>query len=220
MKITALLEQNIESETTATGEDLVQTAKRQKVYLAVKRVLDILVAVFAGLFLLIPLCLIGILIRLESPGPALFLQKRMGRHGKTFTIYKFRTMRTVAPSDMATRELPNSEQYITRIGSFLRRTSIDELPQLLNVLRGDMSLIGYRPVCLTETKLNEMRRQNGVFAARPGITGLAQVSGRDNIGNEEKVKYDALYVRECSLKMDLYCLIKTVAAVIDGEGVL
>ena len=124
-----------------------------------------------------------------------------------------------SPDNMSTNQLDGAHMYVTKIGSILRKTSIDELPQLINVLRGDMSLVGYRPVCITETELNEMRKQNGVFAVRPGITGLAQVSGRDNIVDyHTKVQLDTQYVRNCSLKLDIWCILKTFKVVFSGEG--
>lgn len=190
----------------------------KRIYLAVKRLFDILASLVAGALLLLPLLVIGALVWLESEGPAIFRQERIGKDGKVFTIYKFRTMKISAPRDVATAALENADQYITHMGAFLRRTSIDELPQLWNVLRGDMSLVGYRPLCVTETEVNAKREKLGVFAVRPGITGLAQVNGRNNITDEEKVRLDARYVRECSLKMDLICLVKTVMTVITGEG--
>ncbi len=187
-------------------------------YLYMKRLIDFVVALLAGLVLLIPMAVVALLIRLDSPGPVLFLQQRMGKDGKPFTIYKFRTMATSAPGDVATRTIENPEQYITKLGDFLRRSSIDELPQLWNVIKGDMSIIGYRPICLKETELNDLRMRCGVFAIRPGITGLAQVSGRDNLDIEEKVRLDAQYVAQCSFKMDIKCLLLTVKTVISGEG--
>lgn len=193
---------------------------RKKAYLVFKRTMDIIISLFLCILLFLPLLVIAFLIRLDSEGPVLFKQERMGKDGKIFTIYKFRTMCISAPKEKAARVFSDADQYITRIGKFLRRTSIDEIPQLYNILIGDMSLIGYRPVCLTETHLNELRSEYGVFRVRPGITGLAQVSGRDNIGHEKKARLDAQYVNECSLRMDLYCLIKTVKIVITGEGVL
>ena len=195
------------------------TLGADKGYLAFKRVFDIAAALAAGAVLLLPLILVGILIRLDSPGPAIFRQERMGKDGKAFTIYKFRTMSMSAPRDMATRELEKHGQYVTKLGAFLRRSSIDELPQLWNILKGDMSIVGYRPVVLTEARLNEMRKQYGVFTTRPGITGLAQVSGRDNLSIEEKVRLDAEYVAKCSMKMDIHCILMTVKTVITGEGV-
>jgi O-antigen biosynthesis protein WbqP len=194
--------------------------KPGKGYLFAKRCFDFCVALIASLVLLIPMLIIGLLIRLSSPGPAVFKQKRMGQGGKEFIIYKFRTMRTDAPSEMAARHFEDSHKFVTKIGAFLRRTSLDELPQLLNILRGNMSFVGYRPVCLTETKLNDLRKEYGVFSAKPGLTGLAQVSGRDNISSSQKAAIDAEYVRNCSMKLDLWCIWKTVAIVFSGEGVL
>lgn len=189
-------------------------------YLCVKRVADIVLSALTLLILAVPLLIIALLVRIDSKGPVLFKQERMGRFGEIFTIYKFRTMRTEAPSEMASCEFADADQYITKIGAFLRRTSIDELPQLFNILKGDMSLVGYRPVCLSERDLNELRRQYGVFALRPGITGLAQVSGRDNIRGEKKARLDAQYVSRCSAKLDIWCVLKTIKTVISGEGAI
>lgn len=189
-------------------------------YRFIKRLFDILAAVALLVVLAVPMLLIALVIRLDSPGPAIFRQKRMGQDGTVFTVYKFRTMHREAPSEMASREFVDAEDYITKIGGFLRRSSLDELPQLVNVLLGNMSFVGYRPVCLTETALNDLRREKGVFVMKPGITGLAQVNGRDHISKEEKVALDARYVRECSLGLDIRCLVKTVAVVITGEGVI
>lgn len=189
-------------------------------YMAVKRAADLVISLCALAVLLLPMLLIALLIRMESPGPAIFTQKRMGKGGKPFVIYKFRTMRMDAPHEMAARDFVDSDAYITKVGAVLRRTSLDELPQLVNVLIGNMSLVGYRPVCLTETELNALRMDCGVFAMKPGITGLAQVSGRDELPMEEKVLLDARYVRECSAKLDLWCLLKTVGVVFTGKGVM
>ena len=162
--------------------------------------------------------IVSLLIWLESGGPVIFKQLRMGKNEKTFVIYKFRTMRMDAPPEKAAREFENADQYITKVGAFLRRTSIDELPQLLNILKGDMSIVGYRPVCVTETELNALRKQYGVFSVRPGLTGYAQVLGRDNIDYREKAALDAEYVAKRSIKLDLWCIFKTVAVVFTGEG--
>lgn len=189
-----------------------------KGYLMVKRLVDILVSILLVLLLGVPMLVIALLIRIDSDGPVIFKQTRLGRYGEPFTIYKFRTMKVDAPPELASREFEDSERYITKVGAVLRRTSIDELPQLLNILKGDMSLVGYRPVCITEQELNEMRKEYGVFALRPGITGLAQISGRDNIYGQIKARLDAEYVSRCSAKMDLYCVLKTVKMVLSGEG--
>lgn len=191
-----------------------------KAYLLMKRLADVVISALMLLLLGIPMLLIALLVRIDSEGPVLFKQTRLGRFGEPFTIYKFRTMKVDAPSEMASNEFADADQYITKMGAFLRRTSIDELPQLFNILKGDMSLVGYRPVCITERELNEIRRQYGVFALRPGITGLAQVSGRDNIRGEKKARLDAEYVSRCSAKMDLWCILKTIKTVFTGEGVI
>lgn len=196
------------------------TDRPKAFYRFVKRSFDILASATLLLLLAIPMLVIAVVIRLDSPGRAIFRQKRVGRNGEPFTVYKFRTMQQEAPSEMATREFVNAGEYITKIGSFLRRSSLDELPQLFNVLLGNMSFVGYRPICLTETALNELRREKGVFVMKPGITGLAQVNGRDYISMEEKVALDARYVAECSLGLDIRCLFKTVAVVVTGEGVI
>lgn len=194
--------------------------KRKPLYLFFKRSFDILAALIAGILLLLPMGIIALMIKLDSKGPVIFKQDRMGKDGKPFTMYKFRSMRLDAPSELATREFTDLDSYLTRLGKFLRCTSLDELPQLLNILNGTMSFVGYRPVCLTEVELNRLRGEYGVFAARPGLTGLAQVSGRDNLEFEEKAKLDAYYVQNRSIKMDLWCLFRTVVVVITGEGIL
>lgn len=196
------------------------TKKRHRPYLVVKRVADITIASLVLLVLLVPMLIIALLIKLGSPGPAFFKQQRIGLGGKPFTIYKFRTMKQDAPPEMATLEFKNSSDYITRIGGFLRRTSIDELPQLFNIIKGDMSFVGYRPVCLTEEKLNATRMEYGVFALRPGITGLAQVKGRDTLRSPEKALLDKEYVEKCSAKLDIWCCMKTIWTVISGKGAI
>ena len=188
-----------------------------KFYLAIKRLIDIVMSISLILAFGIPMLIIALLIRIDSKGPVIFKQKRIGRYGQPFTIYKFRTMDTKAPPELATCDFANSDEYITKYGAFLRRTGIDVLPQLFNILRGDMSFVGYRPVCLTEQKLNEMRGKLGVFALRPGITGLAQVSGRNSIYGERKARLDAEYVSRCSAGMDLVCILKTIKTVIVEE---
>lgn len=191
---------------------------RNKGYLFIKRSFDIIVSLSIGIAGFIPMLLIAVLIKLESPGPVLFKQKRMGKGGVPFTIYKFRSMHMHAPSDMPTNDLKNLDMLATKFGNFMRKTSLDELPQIINVLKGDMSLVGYRPVCLTEEKLNQMRMDYGVFKARPGITGYAQVLGRDRVSKEEKARLDAYYVSHRSICMDLWCLFRTVFVVATQEG--
>lgn len=187
-------------------------------YTIVKRCFDLVVALTGCILALIPMLVIAVMIKRGSEGPAIIRQERMGQHGKVFLIYKFRTMRMDAPNNVATSLLKNAEQYITPQGRLLRKTSLDELPQLFNVIKGDMSLVGFRPVCLTEKKLNALRREYGVFAIKPGITGLAQVSGRDDLPYKEKAKVDAEYVKNRSIKLDLYCLLKTIPVAASQEG--
>ena len=204
---------------TIPDETYVETPSlRLSGYLLVKRCFDFTVALVGCLLTLLPMLLIAVHIKLGSPGPAVIKQERMGQHGKVFWIYKFRTMRMDAPNNVATSLLKNAEQYITPQGRFLRKTSLDELPQLFNVLKGEMSLVGFRPVCLTEKKLNALRQKYGVFAVKPGITGLAQVSGRDDLPYKEKAKVDAQYLRNRSVKMDLYCLLKTIPVATSQKG--
>lgn len=167
-----------------------------------KRIFDILVS---GIFLIIlsPLILIiSIIIKLTSKGNVFFKQKRIGRLNKEFYIYKFRTMRTDTP-DVATHLLKNPEKYITPIGKFLRKTSLDELPQLFNILKGEMSLVGPRPALYNQYDLKEMRNKEGINILVPGLTGWAQINGRDEISLEEKVRLDKEYLEKQSFWFDI-----------------
>lgn len=184
----------------------------------VKRALDLIFACAASIVLL-PVCLvIALIIKLDSKGPVLFLQERLGRYGKPFTIYKFRTMRTDAPSDLATRLMPGSGEYITRAGRFLRMTSLDELPQLINILKGDMSFVGFRPCLANEEELDRLRALSGAYEVRPGITGLSQIRGRDELEPDFKAKLDGIYARHVGFDYDLRILTKTFLYVFYAEG--
>ena len=188
-------------------------------YPTVKRFLDICISA-VSLVVFSPLLLLtALLVRLTSPGPAVFTQKRAGRNGKIFTIYKFRTMRRDTPSNLATHLLSNPESFITPIGRLLRKTSLDELPQLWNVLRGDMSLIGPRPALFNQYDLIRLREEAGVNRVRPGLTGWAQVNGRDLLSIPEKVAYDREYVENLSLRFDLKCLLRSFTSVLSADGV-
>lgn len=156
---------------------------------------------------------VALLIKITSKGPTIFSQKRIGKDEKLFNVYKFRSMYTEAPKNVATGNLENAHAHITKIGKILRVTSIDEIPQLINVLKGDMSIIGPRPIIPEEVEVYELRKQNNVYAIRPGITGLAQVNGRDFLNPEKKVSFDTQYLKEISLKMDLYIFFKSIAVV-------
>lgn len=183
-----------------------------------KRIFDILVS---GIFLIIlsPLILIiSIIIKLTSKGNVFFKQKRIGRLNKEFYIYKFRTMRTDTP-DVATHLLKNPEKYITPIGKFLRKTSLDELPQLFNILKGEMSLVGPRPALYNQYDLKEMRNKEGINILVPGLTGWAQINGRDEISLEEKVRLDKEYLEKQSFWFDIKILWLIFFKVIKKEGI-
>ena len=189
-----------------------------KVYAAFKRGWDILGALVL-MILLLPL-LIGVIALLKAAPEhrALFRQWRAGRFGRPFVIYKFRTMRADTPPDVAFRDLPDADRLITPIGRWLRRTSIDELPQLWNIVKGDMSFIGPRPVVLTETALLRERARLGADACRPGLTGLSQVKGRATLGWREKAWYDALYCRYQSARLDGWILLQTVRCLLGSSS--
>jgi len=183
-----------------------------------KRIFDLLVAlglmlIFAPLFLLVVLA-----VRLTSVGPVLFRTQRAGKGNRLFTMYKFRTMRIYTPQ-VATHLLKEPDQFLTPIGALLRRTSLDELPQLINVLRGEMSLVGPRPALFNQDDLTTMRTDRGVHQLTPGITGWAQVNGRDELPIPEKVKLDEWYLKNRSFWLDLKILGMTVFKVIRKEGV-
>lgn len=190
------------------------------IYRITKRAADILLSAVGLVVLLIPCGLIALLIYLDNPGKIFFTQKRVGRNGSLFYIYKFRTMRSDTPAYLSTAQLKNPDQYLTRLGRILRQLSIDELPQLINVIRGDMSLIGPRPLIPEEEDIHSLRMRNNVYCIRPGITGLAQINGRDLTSPEDKVYWDTLYVRDCSLLLDLKILFSTIPQILTGKGVV
>jgi O-antigen biosynthesis protein WbqP len=163
--------------------------------------------------------IIIVFIRLESKGPALFLQKRVGRGCRHFYMIKFRTMHTDAPKNIPTHMLANPEQYITRAGRFLRRSSLDELPQLFNILRGDMSFIGPRPALWNQHDLIQLREKLKVNQLRPGLTGWAQVNGRDELPIPVKARLDAEYSEKMSFSFDCKIILMTIKKVQTAEGV-
>ena len=185
----------------------------------VKPVLGYLLALI-GTILLSPLMLvIAILIKLESKGPVLFKQKRIGKHKRRFMVYKFRTMRVDTPKDMPTHLLQDPTAFITKIGAFLRKSSLDELPQLFNILKGDMLLIGPRPALFNQYDLEKARDSYGANALKPGITGYAQVMGRDELPILIKARYDGDYVKRVSFIFDIKIIIMTFGAVLFARGV-
>lgn len=189
-------------------------------YIIIKRVIDIIIA-FIGSILLIPLLIIIIIaIKIDSSGPILFKQKRVGKNKKYFKIYKFRTMRIDTPKDKPTHLLENPEQYITKVGRFLRKTSLDELPQIWNILTGQMSIIGPRPALWNQFDLIEERDKYGANNIRPGLTGWAQINGRDELLIPEKAKFDGEYVKRMSFLFDCKCFFGTISSIIKHEGVV
>lgn len=189
-------------------------------YIAVKRALDILISLCALIVFLIPIAVIALVVYISDPGEIIFSQYRIGLHGKRFKVYKFRTMRQNTPKYMPTTEVKDPEQYITKTGSVLRKFSLDELPQLLNVLKGDMSLIGPRPLIADEIEMHSMRMRFGVYNLRPGITGLAQINGRDTVPAVDKIRWDVKYLEKFSFGTDLRILAATFPQVFGGCGVV
>ena len=185
-----------------------------------KRLLAIVLSLLGLICLGWLLILLCIAIKIDSPGPVLFKQKRVGRGKSHFYILKFRTMRIDTPRDMPTHLLANPEQYITRVGKFLRKTSLDELPQLLNILKGDMAIIGPRPALWNQFDLIAERDRYGANDIRPGLTGWAQINGRDELEIDVKAKLDGEYVQRLSFGFDVKCFLGTIAAVLRSDGVV
>lgn len=189
-------------------------------FLKVKRLVDIVLSL-VGMIVLSPLFLIiVILIKLDSEGPVFFKQKRVGKNKTHFDILKFRTMRIDTPKDTPTHLLENPDQYITRVGKFLRKTSLDELPQIWNIFVGDMSIIGPRPALWNQYDLIAERDKYGANDIRPGLTGWAQINGRDELPIEVKAKLDGEYVKNMGVMMDIKCFIGTIVSVLKSDGVV
>jgi O-antigen biosynthesis protein WbqP len=186
-------------------------------YRVVKRALDMVCAGLLLAVLAIPLGVIALLVRRDDGGRVLFRQERIGLGGKPFFMYKFRTMKPGAPSDVPSR-VQKESAYVTEVGRVLRKYSLDELPQLVNVLKGDMSLVGPRPLIVPERDIHELRERFGVYSVRPGLTGLAQIHGRDSLGAREKVLWDVTYLHHFGLWTDLSILLQTVPQVLGGSG--
>lgn len=182
-----------------------------------KRLFDIVVSFFS-LIILSPLFMFIIAVNYFTPNCKVFFShERRGRSGKPFKIYKFQTMKNDTPN-CATGELENPEQYITKFGAFLRKTSMDELPQLWNILKGDMSFVGPRPLISSEIRAHRLRLEYGVYRFRPGLTGWAQINGRDDISLMKKMKLDKEYCDKWSLKLDLIILLRSIGVVVKREG--
>ncbi len=194
--------------------------REDKVYQPIKRILDIILS-FVGMLVLLPVFLVlAVAIKADSRGPVLFRQKRVGIHKNFFHILKFRTMRIDTPKDTPTHLLKNPESYITKVGRFLRKTSLDELPQIFNILKGDMAIVGPRPALWNQDDLIAERDKYGANDIRPGLTGWAQINGRDELSIAVKAKLDGEYVRKMGLGMDIRCILGTVFSVLRHEGVV
>ena len=189
-----------------------------------KRLIDIILSL-CGLVILSPVFfIITIAVIVDDPGPVFFAQKRIGKNqdGKIsfFKLYKFRSMKMSTPHDMPTHLLENPDQYITRVGKFLRKSSLDELPQIWNILKGDMSIIGPRPALWNQDDLYREREKYGANDVTPGLSGWAQVNGRDELEIDVKAKFDGDYAKNVSFKMDVTCFFMTIANVLRSRGVV
>ena len=190
-----------------------------KVYDFVKRAFDI---VFSLVFLIVfwlPMVIIAIVIKCDSKGSAFFTQRRLGKDRKEFILYKYRSMVTTAPADMPTHELTQAETYITRVGKFIRRTSIDELPQIINILKGDMSLVGPRPALYNQIDLADERDKYNANSIRPGLTGWAQINGRDDVDISVKARMDGEYTAKRSILFDFKIIFGSFGAIISGRNI-
>lgn len=189
-------------------------------YKIVKRMIDLILSLFAAAVLSPVFLLTAAAVKIDSKGPVLFVQKRVGKDKKLFDMFKFRTMRTDTPHDMPTHLLSDPEAYITKVGNFLRKSSLDELPQLFNIIKGDMSIVGPRPALWNQDDLIAERDKYGANAIRPGLTGWAQVNGRDELEIPIKAAYDGEYVKKMSLPFDIKCIVETALQVLKHEGVV
>ena len=192
--------------------------KKRYLYRFIKWLFDFLVSIIMIILLSLVFIIVSIAIKINSRGPIVFKQERMGKNFNPFKCWKFRSMYTSAPANEASNLLENSEMHITKVGKFLRKTSLDELAQLFNVLSGKMSFIGYRPIILTEKGLNDYRNELGVFSIKPGITGYTQIHGRDFVYYKNKAIMDAYYVKRASLWLDIKILFGTIGVVLFRKG--
>ena len=186
----------------------------------IKRLLDIVLSAAGLVLLALPMAITAAVVRLDSPGPALFRQKRVGKGKRHFHILKFRSMSVNAPKDTPTHQLANAEAYLTRWQRFIRESSLDELPQLINIFKGDMSVIGPRPALWNQYDLIAERDKYGANDVRPGLTGWAQINGRDELSIEEKARLDGEYVKKLSFAFDCKCFFGTIGKVLHRDGVI
>jgi len=185
-----------------------------------KRVFDFILSTIGIIVLLIPMLLIALAIKIDSKGPVFFKQKRVGKNKKHFNILKFRTMRIDTPHDAPTHELSDPKKWITKVGGFLRKTSLDELPQLFNIWLGQMAIIGPRPALWNQFDLIEERDKYGANDVRPGLTGWAQINGRDELEIDVKARLDGEYIEKMSFFFDIKCFFGTITSVLKSDGVV
>lgn len=184
-----------------------------------KRIIDVVLSGVGLILFAIPMGIVALAIIIEDPGPAIFKQKRVGIHKSYFSLYKFRSMKIQTP-DIPTHLMTNPEQYITRVGKFIRKTSIDELPQMVNILRGDMTIIGPRPALWNQNDLIAERDKYGANDVRPGLTGWAQINGRDELEIPVKAKLDGEYIQKMGFLFDVRCFLGTIIRVVKSDGVV
>lgn len=186
----------------------------------VKRLIDLVLSTVGIIVLAIPMGVIALIIKITDPGPVFFSQKRVGINKTHFNLYKFRSMKMSTPKDCPTHLLENPEQYITSIGKILRKSSLDELPQLFNIFKGEMSVIGPRPALWNQYDLIEERDKYGANDVKPGLTGWAQINGRDELEIDVKAKLDGEYVEKMSFVFDCKCFLGTITSVLKSDGVV
>ena len=184
----------------------------------VKRIFDICISLLGLIMLVFPCLVIAVLIKSSSTGPVFYWSQRIGKDGKPFNMPKFRSMRINTP-EVATDKLADPEQYLTELGALLRKTSLDELPQLFSVLRGDMSLVGPRPALYNQNELIRLRKSQGIDKLRPGITGWAQINGRDEIALSQKISLDLEYMRQANMAFDIKIILFTIVSVFSSKNV-
>lgn len=185
-----------------------------------KRLIDLVLSAVGIIVLAIPMGVIALIIKITDPGPVFFKQKRVGLNKTHFNLYKFRSMKMSTPKDCPTHLLENPEQYITSIGKILRKSSLDELPQLFNILKGEMSVIGPRPALWNQYDLIEERDKYGANDVRPGLTGWAQINGRDELEIDVKAKLDGEYIEKMRFAFDCKCFLGTITSVLKSDGVV
>ncbi len=183
-----------------------------------KRLFDIFVSIILGLILILPFFILILIIKIENEGSVFYISKRLGKNRKVFNMYKFRTMQINTP-EINSNDLKNANSYITKVGKILRKYSLDELPQIINILKGEMTLVGPRPALENQDKLILLREKKNIFSLVPGITGLAQINGRDNLTDEKKIEYETIYMQKKSFLLDLTILLKTISVVVKSKGI-